>query len=203
VQSGTATLAAFMADASMSYALAGAMGALSASAALPNKDYLRDLKAMPWLASVFRARNPSLLRPLGRRLNLDAEGGYQKKLMDATSTGNLKTWFTIQEVPPGVIYDGAVFGPDPFAMASKLEGRSVRSIIVRTGRHLGGLVRLERGGADEVHLNAWTANLFGQDPNADESLSVESYALHNIQVTQAVPLPKAAEIVGKWRRFEV
>ena len=49
VPSGTATLAAYLADRSMSYALAGAMGALAPSAALPQKDYARDLRQLPWL----------------------------------------------------------------------------------------------------------------------------------------------------------
>lgn len=202
VPSGTATLAPFLADRSMSYALAGALGALRASVVLPEKDYLRDLKAFPWLCSVFEARNPTLLPPIGKRLNLDTEGGYPKKIMDATGTGNLKTWFFIQEVPPGVIYDGAVFGPDPFEMVSRQEGREVDEIIVRTGRHLGGLVSIQRAPEEgEVRLNAHTAHLFGMDPAAHEALAVDVFALYDMQLTPLMPLAQAAGIVGSWRSF--
>ncbi len=200
VPSGTATLSTFLADRSMSYALAGAMGGLRPSVCLPvNKDYLRDLAAMTWLCSAFEAENPRLLPPLGKRLNLDTEGGYQKRVMDATGTGNLKTWFYIQEVPQDVVYYGAVFGPDPFAMASEAEGREVDEIIIRTGRHLGGLVSLRRAEeAPQVRLNVHTAHLFGAN-TADENLKVEVFALYDIQLTKRLELPVAAEIVAGWR----
>ena len=204
VPSGSATIAGFLADRSMSYAMAGAMGALAASAALPlKKDYHRDLSTLPWMASVFSARNPRLLPRIGKRLNLDTEGGYTKKIMDATGTGNLKTWFFIQEVAPGTVYDGAIFGPDPFAMAAEVERRPVDSIVVRTGRHLGGLVRLER--SDEAHpvrLNAHTAHLFGADPASDPEMEVETFALYDMQFTAPKPLEDAARIVGSWRSFD-
>lgn len=205
VPSGSATIAEFLADRSMSYALAGAMGALAASVALPlKKDYRRDLSALPWMASVFSARNPSLLPRLGKRLNLDTEGGYTKKIMDATGTGNLKTWFFIQEVAPGTVYDGAIFGPDPFAMAEAAEGRPVDSIVVRTGRHLGGLVKLERSPETmEVRLNAHTAHLFGAAPASDPKMEVDTFALYDMQFTAPKPLAEAAEIVGSWRPFDV
>lgn len=200
VQGGTATLSTFLADRSMSYAMAGAMGGLRPSACLPvSKDYAGDLRAMTWLCSAFEAENPRLLAPLGKRLNLDTEGGYQKRVMDATGTGNLKTWFYIQEVPQGVIYHGAVFGPDPFEMASEAEGRPVKEIILRTGRHLGGVVSLKRSeeGRD-VRLNVHTAHLLGADPNADDRLSVDLFALYDIQLTRPHRLEVAAEIVSGW-----
>lgn len=202
VPSGTATLAAFLADRSMSYALAGAMGALAPSVALPEKDYRRDLRALPWLCSVFEARNPRLLPAIGKRLNLDTEGGYQKRVMDATGTGNLKTWFYIQEVPVGVEYDGAIFGEDPFRMASEVEQREVSEIVVRTGRHLGGLLALTRQADPQpVRLNAHTAHLFGQHPEDDPAMEVDVFALYDIQVTKPMDLAFAAATVGKWRGF--
>ena len=193
----------------MSYALAGALGALAPSAALPlcsaegvEKNYLRDLSALPWLCSVFEARHPRLLPAIGKRLNLDTEGGYQKRVMDATGTGNLKTWFFIQEVPQGVIYDGAIFGPDPFAMASRADNREVDEIIIRTGRHLGGLVSLRRQPELEtVRLNAHTAYLFGQDPANDPEMAVDVFALYDIQLTVPIKLEKATAIVGRWRNL--
>ena len=204
VPSGSATIAGFLADRSMSYALAGAMGALAASAALPlKKDYRRDLSALPWLASVFTAKDPRLLPRIGKRLNLDTEGGYTKKIMDATGTGNLKTWFFIQEVAPGTVYDGAIFGPDPFAMASDTEGKLVDSIVLRTGRHLGGLVRLERSREERpIRLNAHTAHLFGANPAEDPEMAVDTFALYDMQFTAPKPLDEAARIVGSWRHFD-
>ncbi len=202
VPSGTATLAPYLADRAMSYALASAMGALAASPALPEKDYPRDFRALPWLASIFEAREPRLMRPLGKRLNLDGEGGYRKRIQDATGTGNLKTWFFVQEVPPGTVYDGAVFGLDPFALAGRVENRDVGRIVVRAGRHLGGILALDRresGDDDMVRLNAWTANLAGYDVDDDPLMSVDVYALHDIQITAPMPLNAAAERVGAWR----
>lgn len=200
VPSGTATISEFLADRSMSYAIANAMGALWPSVALPmKKDYRRDLEAFPWMASVFSAVNPSLLPQIGKRLNLETEGGYQKKVMDATGIGNLKTWFYIQEVAPGTIYEGAIFGPDPFAMASDVEGREIDRLIIRTGRHLGGIVRLERApDVAGVRLNAHTAHLFGREAN----LEVDVFALYDMQFTQAIALEEAADIVGSWRSFD-
>lgn len=200
VQSGTATIAEFLADRSMSYAIANAMGSLAASVVLPIvKDYRRDLEAFPWMASVFSAVNPSLLPQIGKRLNLDTEGGYQKKIIDATGTGNLKTWFYIQEVAPGTVYEGAIFGPDPFRMASEAEGRDVDRLIVRTGRHLGGIVRLERAPeVTDVRLNAHTAHLFGRS----DGLEVDVVALYDMQFTPPMPLAAAAAVVGSWRSFD-
>ena len=201
VPSGTATIARFLADRSMSYALAGALGSLRPSDALPSKDYRRDLVALPWLCSAFEAAEPRLLPPLAKRLNLDAEGGYPKRVQDATATGNLKSWFFVQEVPPGVAYDGAVFGPDPFEAAGQVEGRPVDEIVVRTGRHLGGLLRLRRHAVDRVRLNAHTAHLFGDEPGADPRLAVDVFVLYDMQFTRPLELGAAAEVVARWRGF--
>ena len=78
VQSGTATLPVFMTDRAMGFALSAALGALRASPALPKEpDYKRHLSQLPWMASVFETDTPKLLRPLAKRLNIDAEGGLQ------------------------------------------------------------------------------------------------------------------------------
>lgn len=205
VPSGTATISAFLADRSMSYALAGAMGALAASPALKvKKDYHRDLALMPWLCSVFETSTPRLLKPIGKRLNLDAEGGYQKKIADATGSGNLKTWFYIQEIPAEQVFEGAIFGPDPFLYASAVEKREVSEIVVRTGRHLGGIVRLERLTPEpetRVRLNVHTAFLFGADVDNDPRFGVDVFALHDMQFTSPMLLGEAQELVGSWRKF--
>lgn len=202
VPSGTATIARFLADRTMAYALAAAMGALRPSVVLPTKDYRRDLGALPWLCSTFETATPRLLPPLAKRLNLDTEGGFPRRVQEAAATGNLKTWFFVQEVPPGVAYDGAVFGPNPFEVASLAEGRAVTEIVVRTGRHLGGLLSLTRSDAvGQVRLNAHTAHLFGDDPNSDPRLAVDVFALYDMQLTAPLDHDEAAGIVGRWRSF--
>ena len=129
VPGGTATLPDFLTDRQISFAIAAALGCLSASPALPMKDYRAHMTALPLLASVFETKEARLLRPLAKRLNIDAEAGLTKSVQDATGTGNLKTYFFIQEVPPGLVYEGAIFGADPFALASLVKkGQSPRSL---------------------------------------------------------------------------
>lgn len=201
VPGGTATLPDYLTDRQVSFALAAALGCLRASPALPRKDYRAHMAALPLLASVLETNEARLLRPLARRLNLDAEAGLTKSVQDATGTGNLKTFFFVQEVPPGLVYEGAVFGADPFELAARAEGRKVRDIIVRTGRHLGGLLRIERAPVAQVRLNAHTAALFGRDLPLDDGIPVAVYALHDLQVTHPVSLDVAAQMVGAWRSF--
>jgi hypothetical protein len=193
VPSGTATQPEYLTDRQVTFALGAALGCLSSSLALPRKNYRAHLSAMPFIASVFETQEPRLLPPLLHRLNLDDEAGLTKSILDATGTGNLKTFFFIQEVPPGVVFEGAMFGADPFALAAEAEGRPVSEIIVRTGRHLSGLLRIERAELATVRLNAHTAALFGQE------MPVESYAMHDLQVTPPLSLKEAAEHVNRWR----
>ena len=197
VPGGTATQPDFLTDRQVSFALGAALGCLSANPALPRKDYRAHLAALPFLASVFEAAAPRLLPPLARRLNLDEEAGLTKAVQDATGTGNLKTYFFVQEVPPGVEYHGAVFGADPFALAGRAEGQACREIVVRTGRHLGGLLRLEPEPAGEVRLNVHTAALFGQT----DGLAVELYAMHDLQLSSPLPAEEAGKCVARWRPF--
>ncbi len=197
VPGGTATQPDYLTDRQVSFALGAALGCLAPCPALPSKDYRAHLAALPFLASVFQADAPRLLPPLARRLNLDDEAGLTKAVQDATGTGNLKTYFFIQEVPPGIVFRGAVFGTDPFGLASRAEGRPHREIVVRTGRHLGGLLRLEPDVAETVLLNAHTAALFGQA----EGLRVATYAMHDLQLTPPLPPAEAAALVAGWRTF--
>jgi hypothetical protein len=200
VPSGTATMTGFLADRSTAYALAGALGALAAAPALPEKDYARDLRALPCLFSMLESESNQLLPPSGRRLNLDQEGGYGEKIQAATGTGNLKSWYFVQEVPPGTVYRGVVFGPDPFELASEATGAPVDDIVMRTGRHLGGLLRMTRGVVtpEEIRLNAHTAMVFGDDLE-DADLRIEVFVLYDVQVTRPIAVDRAAAIVDRWR----
>lgn len=202
VPSGTATLPDFIGDRAMSFAIASGLGCLSRSPALPKMDYLKHMSALPGLASLFETDEPRLMRPLGKRLNIDAELGFSKSIQDATSTGNLKTWFFVQEIPVETVYRGAYFGVDPFELASESEGRPVSTIHIRVGRHLSGLLKLEKADVDSVRLNAHTAMAFGKDVG-ERGIRVERYAMHDMQPTVKIPIGIASEMVNSWRRGDL
>ncbi len=193
VQSGTATLPELISDRAVAFGLAVSLGMAAARAGLPAKDYRGHLGAMPYRTSVFIADQPRLLPPLARRLNLDAEAGMQKKIQDVAKKGNLKDFFYTQEVPPGQVFRGALFGFDgfdPFAESRREE------IVIRIGLHRGGMVRLRRAGRENVpsvRLNAATASLFGRE------LPVGRYCLYEIQLTPLMDIDGAGNEVNRWR----
>lgn len=187
IQSGTATLPELISDTAISFGLAASLGMMAARVALPRRDYLRDLRAMPYRSAVFTTAHPELLAPLVRRLNLDAEAGLQKKVQDVAYKGNLKEFFQIQEVPEGQVFHGALFGLDPFQHTGEAE------LIIRIGLHRYGMVRLEPAPeVTAVRLNAATAHLFAR------TLPVERYALYNLQLTETKFLDEAAAEVAQW-----
>ncbi|MEA3278395.1 MAG: hypothetical protein U9Q81_24490 [Pseudomonadota bacterium] len=187
VQGGTATLPELIGDMALGFGLASVLGHLRARVALPEKNYRRDLRAMPWRTSVLTTDAPCLLPPLARRLNLEEEGGFQKKLRDVAYKGNMKQFWTTQEVPPGVIFSGAIFGCDPFAETGQ------DTLVIRIGLHRNGMVRLTRdAGIDRVRLNAATAALF------ERELPVERFLLYGLQLTPAMSLADAGEEVARW-----
>lgn len=187
VQGGTATLPELISDRAIAFGLASTLGWMAARVALPEKDYRRHLEAMPYRSSVFITDQPRLLPPLTRRLNLDAEAGFKKRIQDAAKSGNLKDFFYIQEVPPGQVFHGALFGYDPF------EATGESTLVIRIGLHRNGMVELKRDeSVTKVRLNASTAALFGRE------LPIERYCLHTLQLSPWLDLPEAAEEVGRW-----
>ncbi len=189
VQGGTATLPELIGDCAISFGLAAALGWIWARTALPAKNYRRHLGAMPFRSSVFTTDKAGLLPPLACRLNLDDEAGMQRRFSNATSKGNMKTYFHIQEVPPYQRFSGAVFGLDPFTLTGEEE------IIIRIGLHRNGMVRLRPASKplNNVRLNAATARLFGCD------LPVNHYCLHNLQLTPELSLADALDEVCRWQ----
>ena len=158
VQSGTATLPELIGDRAVAFGLAATLGMMVARVALPERDYRRDLSAMPYRTSVFVTDEPKLLPPLVRRLNVDAEAGLKEKVDNVTRKGNLKSFFMTQEVPPGQVFRGAIFGYDPFAITGQ------RELVIRVGLHRAGMVRLRPAPeVDTICLNAATAALFGRE----------------------------------------
>ncbi|MCB1809360.1 MAG: hypothetical protein KDJ99_30645, partial [Candidatus Competibacteraceae bacterium] len=103
-----------------------------------------------------------------------------------TSKGNLKTYFFTQEVPPGVVFTGALFGFDPFAWSGQDE------LVIRVGLHRNGMLRLRPVSVESVRLNAATAALFGRE------LAVERYLLYGLQLTERMALKEAAQEVQQW-----
>ena len=187
VQGGTATLPELIGDMALTFGLATTLGYARNAVALPTKDYRRDLAALPWRASVLVTATPRLLPPLARRLNLEEEGGFPKKLHEVTAKGNLKQYWTTQEVPPYTVFRGALFGIDPF----RETGRD--SLLIRIGLHRNGMVRLTRDTeVKAVRLNAATAALF------DRPLPVERFLLYQLQLTPTMALDAAAVEVGQW-----
>ncbi len=190
VQSGTATLPELISDRAVAFGLAATLGMTAARVGLPKKDYKTHLSAMPYRTSVFMTDDPRLLPPLTRRLNLDAEGGFQKKIQDVAKKGNLKDYFHIQEIPPYQVFKGILFGMegfDPFAHTGEHE------LVIRVGLHRNGMVLLKK--ADDVsavRLNASTAALFKRE------LPVERYCLHTLQLSPGLDPETAAEEVSYW-----
>lgn len=190
VPSGTATFPDLIGDRALAFGMASALGMMRASVALPEKNYLRHLQAMPWRTSVFTTHTPKLLPPLARRLNLTEEGGYPRSLQDTVNKGNLATYFFTQEVPPDIEFNGAIFGLDGFD-PFKASGRD--ELVIRIGLHRNGIVRLTKKEAiPEVFLNAATAKLFGQE------LPVSRYLLHELQLTPSLSIEEAAKQVSHW-----
>ncbi len=188
VQGGVATIPELIGDRAVAFALAAALGMMQASVVLPSKDYRTHLAAMPWRTSVLETDSPRLLPPLARRSDLGAEGGYPEKVRRAAASGNFKEYFTIQEVPQGQVFRGAVFGEDPFA---RVDG--VNTLVVRIGSNRTGMLKIERDDSvKEVRLNAATALLFGR------RLEIERYVLHEMQLTPSLALDDAAREVEAW-----
>jgi hypothetical protein len=189
VQGGSATIPEAISDRALCFALCGALGMMNTRLLMPPKpDYRRHLSMMPWRASMLLTDQPRLLPPLAMRSDLGVEGGYPDKVRRAASSGNFKEFFTIQEVPPGQVFRGSIFGMDPF----QLTGHD--SVVVRIGARRTGMLLLERDpGIRLVRLNASTARLF------DRILPMERYLLGDMQMTSEMSLEDAAAEVAKWR----
>lgn len=193
VQGGTATLPELIGDRAVAFGLAVTLGMTAARVGLPAKNYRDHLSAMPYRTSVFMTNQPRLLPPLARRLNLDGEAGLQKKIQDVAKKGNLKDFFYTQEVPPGQVFRGAIFGFDGF---DPFEESGREELVIRIGLHRGGMVRLRREehkAVPSVRLNAATASLFGRE------LPVDRYCLYEIQLTPHMDMKSAGEEVNRWR----
>lgn len=194
IQSGSATIPELIGDRAIAFGLAATLGMMNASVALPQKNYRQHLQAMPYRTSVFVTLQPKLLPPILRRLNLDTEGSYDESIRNVVKRGNLATFFQTQEVPPGQIFHGAIFGFDPFKYVDR------EKLVIRIGLHRNGMVLLEKDQDQQVKtvcLNAATAALFGRE------LPVKRYCLHGLQLTPEYTLKNAWEETQQWEWSEL
>lgn len=187
VQGGTATLPEVISDNALMFGLASTLGMTEARVGLPSKNYRRDLCAMPWRSSVLQCAQPVLLPPLAKRLNLEEEAGIKQSLYKKTTSGNLKTYFHIQEVPPGVTFTGALFGFDPF----KYSGQN--QLVIRVGLHRNGMLLLQPSSIEQVRLNAATAALFSRE------ISVKRFLLYSLQLSDWMSPEDALQEVQQWQ----
>ena len=185
--SGSATLPEYLSDIAMNYAIAAALGMMQGVALPIQADYKRDLQAIPWRCSVLMAGHSELRPPMVQRFNIGAEAGHNSRIHSGSSKGNLKDFYRIQEVDRGGVFRGVIFGENPFSLCQQEE------LIVRIGKHRRGMVRLRpENGITDVHLNAYTANLF------DQTESVERFVLHTLQLTHAQSVQSALGRVRLW-----
>lgn len=201
VQGGSATIANTLSDTSLAFALANVLGWLPSHPGLPHRPSLvNDLRAMPFRCSLLTFDDeaegpfgvpsnttPSLLPSRARRLTLDVEVGRPAALDAVVKSGNVKDYFSVQEVPPGHAYRGLVVGANPFELAG------TDRLVVRTGLHQAGMLLLEP--CDEVktvRLNAHTAHLFGR------SIDCDRYLLHTIQASSEKTVENATLELETW-----
>jgi hypothetical protein len=86
------------------------------------------------------------------------EGGYPDRVRRAAASGNFKEYFSIQEVPAGQDYSGAVFGEDPFERVSDVGD----AIVVRIGSNRTGMLKIERNAYRLDRSGGRQGILFGQ-----------------------------------------
>lgn len=187
VQGGVATIPEIVSDTAIAFGLCAAMGMLHTCLRPPEENYRLHISRMPWRTSMLTCNRPRLLPPLARRSDLGVEGGYPSKVQRAAKSGNFKEFFTIQEVPCEQVFQGAVFGLDPFLEAG--EDR----IVVRIGSNRTGILLIEKDeDSREVRLNAATGALFSR------SVPVARYLTHRLQMSPPMSLDAAARETAEW-----
>ena len=153
------------------------------------------MASIPFKPSLFCGSGNRLNRPLARRLNLDAEGGLPASINRATTSGNIKNYFHVQEVAVGSMFRGVFLHADPLALAEKVYGEKLDRLVVRLGLGRVGVGLLERcAEVEEIRLNLHTALLF--DP--DVAARAEADRLHNIRPTLPLEPAEALRITAAW-----
>jgi len=187
VSGGVATIPDVINDRAVVFALCAALGKMSRSLVLPEKDVLGHMREIPWRTSLFTTDVPRLLRPIARRSDLGIEGGYQDQVQRASSSGNFKEYFTIQEVPAYQEFYGILDGEvDPFEIAEADE------FCIRVGSNRTGMVRVEKANVSKVRLNVATAKLFGRDLHCDR------FVLDQIGMSKPMDVADAVSEMRQW-----
>ena len=185
VPDGGATHPDVISDTALCFALAYALGMPPTPHLRTRPDYREDLDRLPWRASLVMGSGNRNLGPVRHIIDVEREGGYSVSMQKAMGSGLYKKTFYVHEVAPGAMYQGILYGPDPFAFD--------KEIIVRVGVGRMGLLRLER--AQEIadcRLNTATAILFGQ------TLSEDGRIVDTIRFSRPYPPAEAAEVLASW-----
>lgn len=191
VDGGSSTIADVLSDKAMAFALAESLGWMPSGVALPTRpSYREHLSAMPFRASMFRPcpgfPAPRLGFPQARKLNIDAECGRPKDLDGVTKSGNVKDYFTVQEIQPGAVYEGMLWWPSDHASLPD-------EWVVRTGLGRQAMVKIEQvSPPEQVVLNAHTAALF------DRPLPCHKYYLHSLQSAPPCSVAEAVAELSCW-----
>ena len=196
VPSGTSTLNDVVTDTAMAFGAAAALGMTPRSPCLPSApDYRGHLAALPFKTTLFLGHDNRLIRPLARRLNLDAESGMPKSVDDARTSGNIKDYYHIQEVAAGSVFHGCFLHADPLRIAHDAYGARTERLVIRLGLGRNGMGLLERcADRHDICLNLHTARLF----DSDVDLHAGPYRLHNIQPSTALEPELALRVTSGW-----
>ena len=196
VPSGTATLNDVVTDTAVAFAAAAALGMTPRSPCLPpTPDYRDHLAALPFKATLFVGRENRLNRPSARRLNLDAECGMPASVHTARSSGNIKDFFSVQEVAAGSVFWGCFLHADPVGIATETYGELTDRLVVRLGLGRRGAGLLERCAIPhDVRLNLHTVRLF----DSEIDLGAGPRMLHNIQFSRKLKPDEALRITAAW-----
>jgi len=187
---GSATISAFLSDSAIGFALANALGWMPNGPALPiQKELKKHWMQIPLRASFFECQDPRLLPPRAMKLNLDIEGGLQPRIQSVTASGNVKPFFSVQEVPVGLVYEGLLVGLDPF------EELGVSEIVIRVGLRQNGQVLLTKKEPSPARLNASSAMLFERE----RDVGCEKYLLANMQASRLFAPTEALDELWRWQ----
>lgn len=188
VPDGSATHPDVLSDTALCFALAHAFGIPSARCLREKPDYRKDLRSIPWRASLSTGENNRNIAPVRHIIDVDREGGNSVRMQKNMASGFFKKTFYVHEVAPEALYHGIIIGPDPFQMTHTDE------VIIRIGVGRLGIVRLTKDKPrDNYRLNVATGRLFGC------ALSEESRILDTIRFSFPYSPAEAKEILSTWR----
>lgn len=185
---GSATDANIITDTALVFALRNTL--LAPPNVLSAKpDYLKQLKTLPWRASLLVGTRNTTLAPIRHTIDVEREGGYHENMQKNMGSGNFKKTFFVHETAVNSTYSGCLYGADPFEITQQ------ESLVIRVGVSRLGMVKLTREQVPEVQLNLATAHLF----NTQNNQLLEAYrVMDTIRVSQPISLANAGQLLAQW-----